>query len=431
MFTKRKKERKAGTGLNTADTQRAEIVLKMDGELKKQLDMIHLTEEDLRILTQLEPVICQEIDRIVNSFYQNIMNQDNLLHIIENNSTVERLKGTLKQHIQEMFNGRVDQEYIEKRKRIALIHAKIGLEPKWYMGAFQDLLQQMLHIFENEQMDFPAYRRAVLATTKIFNIEQQIVLDAYNTEHERVHIEHIANQDQLHGSIQHTSETLTSIFTQVNRAVEGLVSSSESLTEQSVETKQTAKEVVTHSEEGQAGLISQQERMQHIAAQMSAVQAELATLEEAAAKIGSIVGLVEGIAEQTNLLSLNASIESARAGEQGKGFAVVASEVRKLAEETKASVSDVTGLIQETHEQIRNVNQFMGTAEDLINSGTEQLGDVTAQFETIMSHSQDNEIVSSRTEQSIQQFSHELMDVKKAMQQAEHILRQLNELTEA
>ncbi|QXE03272.1 globin-coupled sensor protein [Terribacillus sp. DMT04] len=430
MFTKRKKERKAETE-NTAVTQRAEVVLKIDGELKKQLDMINLTEEDLRILTQLEPVICQEIDKIVSSFYQNIMNQENLLHIIESNSTVERLKGTLRQHIQEMFNGRVDHDYIEKRKRIAFIHAKIGLEPKWYMGAFQDLLQQMLQIFENEQMDFPAYRRAVLATTKIFNIEQQIVLDAYNTEHERVHIEHIANQDQLHGSIQHTSETLTSIFTQVNRAVEGLVASSESLTEQSLETKQTAKEVVTHAEEGQAGLISQQERMQRIAAQMSAVQAELATLEEAASKIGSIVELVEGIAEQTNLLSLNASIESARAGEQGKGFAVVASEVRKLAEETKASVSDVTGLIQETHEQIHNVNQFMGTGEDLINSGTVQLGDVTAQFETIMSHSQDNEIISSRTEQSIQQFSHELMDVKNAMQQAEHILRQLNELTEA
>jgi heam-based aerotactic trancducer len=431
MFTKRKRERNAETGQNSLDTQRAEVVLKIDGELKKQLDMIHLTKEDLRILTELEPVICQKIDRIVSSFYQNIMNQDNLLHIIESNSTVERLKGTLKQHIQEMFNGRVDHDYIEKRKRIALIHAKIGLEPKWYMGAFQDLLQQMLQIFENEQMDFPAYRRAVLATTKIFNIEQQIVLDAYNTEHERVHIEHIANQDQLHGSIQHTSETLTSIFTQVNRAVEGLVASSESLTEQSVETKQTAKEVVTHSEEGQAGLISQQERMQRIATQMSAVQEELATLEEAAAKIGSIVELVEGIAEQTNLLSLNASIESARAGEQGKGFAVVASEVRKLAEETKASVSDVTGLIQETHEQIRNVNQFMGTAEELITSGTVQLGDVTSQFDTIMSHSQNNEQVSSRTEESIQRFSNELIDVRKAMHQAESVLRQLNDLTEA
>lgn len=171
--------------------------------------------------------------------------------------------------------------------------------------------------------------------------------------------------------------------------------------------------------------------MQRIGDQMDMVQKELTALEQAAAKIGSIVGLVEGIAEQTNLLSLNASIESARAGEQGKGFAVVASEVRKLAEETKTSVSDVTALIQDTHSQISNVSKYMAAAEELIASGTLQLDDVTTKFDNIMTHSQSNEQISSRTEESIKRFSAELTDVKGAMLQAEGILRQLNELTEA
>lgn len=431
MLLKRKKERQAETVEQTNLSKEAKVVLKIKGELKKQLDMIHLTEDDLRVLTGLQPLVCTEIEHIVSRFYQNITNQNNLLAIIETNSSVERLKQTLKQHIQEMFDGKVDADYVEKRKRIALIHAKIGLEPKWYMGAFQDLLQQMLSIFEHHLTDFAAYRTAVLSTTKIFNIEQQIVLDAYNTEHERLHIEHIEKQDRLYESIQVTSESLTSIFLKVNRAVEELVAFSTKLTEQSNETKKTAKEVVNHSEQGQAGLVSQQQRMQHIGQQMDMVQKELTALEAAAAKIGSIVGLVEGIAEQTNLLSLNASIESARAGEQGKGFAVVASEVRKLAEETKSSVSDVTALIQDTHSQISNVSKFMETAEDLIANGTVQLGDVTSKFKNIMTHSQSNEQISSRTEESIKEFTGELMDVKGAMLQAESVLRQLNELTEA
>ncbi|SDC56771.1 heam-based aerotactic trancducer [Terribacillus halophilus] len=431
MLLKRKKERKIETEEHAKQTKEAKVVVQIDGELRKQLDMIHLTAEDLRILINMQPLVYQEIDSIVSRFYQNITNQDNLLAIIESNSSVDRLKQTLKRHIEEMFDGKVDGDYVEKRKRIALIHAKIGLEPKWYMGAFQDLLQQMLSIYEKHITDFHAYRTAVLATTKIFNIEQQIVLDAYNTEHERVHIEHITTQDKLHERIQVTSESLTSIFLQVNRAVEGLVAFSATLTEQSNETKHTAKEVVSHSEEGQAGLASQQERMQRIGEQMTMVQQELIALEQAAAKIGSIVGLVEGIAEQTNLLSLNASIESARAGEQGKGFAVVASEVRKLAEETKTSVSDVSVLIQDTHAQISNVSKFMATAEDLISNGTVQLGDVTSKFENIMTHSQSNEQISSRTEESIKRFSAELTDVKGAMEQAEGILRRLNELTEA
>jgi methyl-accepting chemotaxis protein len=51
---------------------------------------------------------------------------------------------------------------------------------------------------------------------------------------------------------------------------------------------------------------------------------------------------IQDIATQTNLLALNASIESARAGEHGKGFAVVAEQVRKLSEQSKAIVTNIT-----------------------------------------------------------------------------------------
>ena len=58
------------------------------------------------------------------------------------------------------------------------------------------------------------------------------------------------------------------------------------------------------------------------------------SLDEAAERIGSVVGLISKIAAQTNLLALNATIEAARAGEAGKGFAVVAAEVKALANQT-------------------------------------------------------------------------------------------------
>jgi methyl-accepting chemotaxis protein len=63
--------------------------------------------------------------------------------------------------------------------------------------------------------------------------------------------------------------------------------------------------------------------------------------------ISKITDVIKEIANQTNLLSLNASIESARAGESGKGFSVVANEVKKLAQETKESSLTISKIINE------------------------------------------------------------------------------------
>lgn len=68
-------------------------------------------------------------------------------------------------------------------------------------------------------------------------------------------------------------------------------------------------------------------------------------LREDVRDIQGITDVITEIAEETNLLALNASIESARAGEMGKGFAVVSQQIRKLAEESKESVTDIQNRI--------------------------------------------------------------------------------------
>ncbi|KZB57521.1 methyl-accepting chemotaxis protein [Thalassospira xiamenensis] len=132
-------------------------------------------------------------------------------------------------------------------------------------------------------------------------------------------------------------------------------------------------------------------------------------LNDAALKIGEVIGLISDIAGQTNLLALNATIEAARAGDAGKGFAVVASEVKNLANQTAKATDEITS-------QINGIQQATGLAVEAIDEIVRMISDISERAAAVAAAVEQQTVATSEISQNVEQAAAGTEEISAAMQ---------------
>lgn len=355
------------------------------GTIERQFALIGMTTKDVAILRYVQPHIEANIARIVDAFYGALQKESHLLSIIQQHSTIERLKQTLTVHVKEMFRGNIDEAFIEKRRRVAQAHVRIGLEPKWYIASFQHLLEEILAVML-EILPQPSYVIVVMkSVSKMLNVEQQLVLEQYERENEALRMQMGALKQQIKEQVKLSLQQLSHVSDEVSASVASLNEQATSISQAAKEASIVAIESAEKSTQGKQQLQTQVENMVQMNEKMAQIEANMNKLQQAMKEIEHIAALVTSIADQTNMLSLNASIEAARAGEHGKGFAVVANEVRKLATQTKQSVADVARVLGDIHHHIMTMSQSLEQASLSVTESTNGIETVYTFFDEFAS----------------------------------------------
>lgn len=188
-----------------------------------------------------------------------------------------------------------------------------------------------------------------------------------------------SGSDQQTSSTKESSSAMNEMTIGINRIAE----SSSIVSKRSQDT-------VTEAKNGADSIQNTRKQMESIDVSVRELAKTIENLALKSNEIDRIVKAITEITDQTNLLALNASIEAARAGEHGRGFAVVAEEVRKLAEQSKISAADITGIVKE-------IQQATSAAKHSIHIG------ITEVNEGIVNVKQTDQVLSS-----IVQFAEEV-----------------------
>jgi rsbT co-antagonist protein RsbR len=155
-------------------------LLKLDErELQSRRAFFELGDDDLQRLAELRPWAEKHLDLIIDAFYELLLGHGETRRFFPDDATVRRVKRTQREYFLGLFAGRADMAYVQDRLRVGAAHERIGMAPKWYVGAYRRYLALILDRLATDFPDGDRARNAYQSIAKIVAFDMALAIDTY------------------------------------------------------------------------------------------------------------------------------------------------------------------------------------------------------------------------------------------------------------
>ncbi|GAA4029554.1 globin-coupled sensor protein [Sphingomonas rosea] len=403
-------------------------------ELNERLIFTDFTAEQRARLASAQDVIARHLSPALDRFYATAEKTPHTAAFFRDRTHMGSAKGAQQKHWQRLASGRFDEDYYASARRIGDTHARIGLSPQWYVGAYALVVEELiLNLGKSEEgkgrfglgrgssADLPL----IAAVVKAALIDMELCISMYfeksQVERDAAMAKLGAREHALSALLETVSATAESVFSgarEISQASEDLARRTESnaaaleetaasitqMDERIRQTAQAAGETVARADQTMAVVTSGRSVADE------AVQA-MGRVSDSAKGIDSVIEGLDKIAFQTRVLAMNAAVEAGRAGEAGRGFAVVADLVSALAmraeEEAKrardqltvtqtevvsavSAVEKVDGALANISGDVAQVNELLGRIADDNQAQARAIAEITESIASMDRSTQQN-----------------------------------------
>lgn len=153
-----------------------------DIQLRKDYSGISCQDEAL--MREAKPFIEKNMEKLVEGFWSHLLRFEETKQILKDERQAENFRKALPQYIMELFSGDYGPSYAKKRVNTGIVHFKLGLAPRWYLGAL-NILSGLFHNILNQgySQDREKLEKTLEALEKMLNFDYQYMAEVYELEH--------------------------------------------------------------------------------------------------------------------------------------------------------------------------------------------------------------------------------------------------------